>query len=398
MIERARYVVGNKSIPILITFVVALSIFLPQQVNAQEKQLIIDVVSEVYEREKFSVSVYDPNLENASPYLINVLIEFNGKQYNISENDENREIIITAPQISKDAVFTITASKSGYKATTTNISVIKLETQSKSQLFITPDDYTVDENKQFSVLVTNETGVVISKATVGIQSCTGGGSIDETDDNGRACLIAPEDYSEIILIAQKEGYISGIERIWINANPNQIEKILQNSYTPIAIASIVLAFVIVFVNFRQKRTIEYKEKTRELPKQILKRNNRREKNASFTSRKKIGRKTNRDISKEKDSVEPRQVSKVEEIRISRSSKNKEVTSVSSENKRKKESERAREKASHEWFEGTDNIRYELDKMTGEIDEEGKDKWFEGTDDIRAKIDKKLKKKDKKKES
>ena len=146
MRKKTHLVAGNSYIPILLILIIALSILIPYQVSAQEKQLIIDVTKEVYESENFSVSVYDPNLENASPYLINVLIEFDGKQYNITENDENREIILAAPQISKDAIFTITASKTGYESATTNISVIKKETQNESQLVITPDGsiYTID--------------------------------------------------------------------------------------------------------------------------------------------------------------------------------------------------------------------------------------------------------------
>ena len=43
------------------------------------------------------------------------------------------------------------------------------------------------------------------------------------------------------------------------------------------------------------------------------------------------------------------------------------------------------------------MRYEIDKLTGEIDEEGVDKWFEGVDDIKKKIDEKMKKKKQKEE-
>ena len=55
------------------------------------------------------------------------------------------------------------------------------------------------------------------------------------------------------------------------------------------------------------------------------------------------------------------------------------------------------KYDYDWFEGTSNARYEIDKITGEIDEDGVDKWIEGRDNIRSKIDEKIKKKDKKKE-
>lgn len=398
MRKKAHLVTRSSYITLLI-LIIALSILVPYQVSAQEKQLIIDVTKEVYESENFSVSVYDPNLENASPYLINVLIEFDGEQYNITENDENGEIILAAPQISKDTIFTITASKTGYESATTNISVIKKETQNESQLAITPDGsiYTIDANKQFSVIVTDETGKTISEATVGIQSYTGKGSVDETDDNGRACLTAPGDCSEIILVAQKEGYTSGTEKIWINANPGLMERTLQNPYVPIAIAAIVLIFAIIFVNFRQKRNVRPKENPSDSPKQFLT-NSARHKKAILSKPSEQPRKTaNQHGPEEKDYEESRQGAKVEEIRISRSRKDKEILSMSDEEKRNTISRRSGKKTSHDWFEGTDNIRYEIDKMTGEIDEEGEDKWFEGTDDIRAKIDEKLKKKDKKRD-
>lgn len=398
MRKKTHLVAGSSYIPTLLTLIIALSIFIPYSVSAQEKQLIIDVAKEVYESENFSVSVYDPNLENTSPYLINVLIEFNGKQYNITENDENREIILSAPQISKDAIFTITASKTGYNSAITNISVIKREAQNESQLVITPDGYTVDANKQFSVLVTDKTGNPIPGATVGIQSHTGKGSVDKTDDNGRACLIAPEDCSEIFLIAQKEGYADAEEiKIWVNANPGLIERTLQNPYASIAIAAIVLIFAIMFVNFRQKRSIEPREKPSDSPKQFLTNSTQHKKAIPFKPSKQPRKTANQHGPEKKDYAEPRQGAKVEEIRIRRSRKDREISSVSDEEKGNTISRRNSKKTSHGWFEGTDDIRYEIDKMTGEIDEEGKDKWFEGTDNIRAKIDEKLKKKDKKKE-
>ena len=43
------------------------------------------------------------------------------------------------------------------------------------------------------------------------------------------------------------------------------------------------------------------------------------------------------------------------------------------------------------------MRYKIDKLTGEIDEEFIDKWFEGIEDIRSKVDEKLKKNLKKKD-
>jgi len=395
MRKKTHLVTGSNYIPALLILIIALSILIPYQVSAQEKQLIIDVAKEVYESENFSISVYIIN-ENASPeYQIDVVIDFNNKNYNITA--ENPEITVMAPQISKDVVFIITASKTGYESAIANISVIKREAQNESQLVITPDGYTVDANKQFSVLVTDKTGNLIPGATVGIQSYTGKGSVDETDDNGRACLTAPGDCSEIILMAQKEGYTSGTEKVWINANPGLIERTLQNPYAPIAIAAIVLIFAIIFVNFRQKRNVRPKENPSGSTKQFLANSTRHKKAIPFKPSEQPRKTANQHGPEKKDYGESRQGAKVEEIRISRSRKDRETLSVSDEEKRNTISRRSGKKTSHDWFEGTDNIRYEIDKMTGEIDEEGKDKWFEGTDNIKSKIDEKLKKKGKKRD-
>ena len=44
-----------------------------------------------------------------------------------------------------------------------------------------------------------------------------------------------------------------------------------------------------------------------------------------------------------------------------------------------------------WFEGIDDIRYKIDKLTGDISSINENKWFEGKENIRNKIDEKLKK-------
>jgi len=153
----------------------------------------------------------------------------------------------------------------------------------------------------------------------------------------------------------------------------------------------------MFVNFRQKRSIEPREKPSDSPKQFLTNSTQHKKAIPFKPSKQPRKTANQHGPEKKDYAEPRQGAKVEEIRIRRSRKDGEISSVSDEEKGNTISRRNSKKTSHGWFEGTDDIRYEIDKMTGEIDEEGKDKWFEGTDNIRAKIDEKLKKKDKKKE-
>jgi hypothetical protein len=380
----------------VITIIFVLFVIISAHVNAQEKQLIIDVISEVYEEADFLVSVYTITENDTPVYQIDVIIEFNNELYNITA--ENPEITITAPEITENTFFTIFASKNGYESAVTNISVLKKEHQDVQQLIITllDDDFIIDAGNQFSVLVTNKTGAPISDVIVGIQSFTGEGAVGNTDVNGRVRLVAPEDRSEIILIAQKEGYIEGTEKIWVHANPSIIDTIIQNPFTPIIIAVLVLVLAILFVNLRQKRTKYPKEK----PIEFLKQNNKdqihHEKNATFNSRKDNGKISYKQIPEEENQLKSNQGAKVEEIRISRPIKTKKIISVGDEEKKKVSYPKGRKKTGDDWFEGTDDIMYEIDKLTGIIDEKRSDKWFEGTDNIRAKIDEKLKMKDKKK--
>ena len=53
------------------------------------------------------------------------------------------------------------------------------------------------------------------------------------------------------------------------------------------------------------------------------------------------------------------------------------------------------KQQNNWFIGHDEVKYEIDKLTGEIDEEKLDKWYEGTDNIKEKIKERVTHKDKK---
>jgi len=392
---------GNHII-ILLTLLILLfsNIFSPNLVTAQEEGLILDVTNESYEQigeieegKYFLVSAYILDEDNQPIYQTGVEIEFNGKTYQITIEDENFEITIEATQVPEDTMFTVKASKTGFMSDNVNITVLN-----KPQLIITPDSYTVEEKKQFSVVVTDENGKSVAGVIVGIQSCTGEDYIDITNDNGRAWLITPEGHNEIILIAQKEGYIDGKPiLLGVNTNPGFIELIVENPYAPIFIAIVLLILAILFVNFRQKRAIA------KIPEEIFKEQPSKKyttsrKNGLMPPHKVIRKPVNHHKSKGNVRIEPKRGPKIEEIRINRASKDKKIVSISreSEEKRKTSPRKTTRKHEYDWFEGTHNIRYEIDKITGNIDEEGVDKWFEGMDDIRAKIDEKVKKRDKEK--
>jgi len=392
----------NNHIIVLLTLSILFfsNIFNYNLVTAQEEGLILDVTNESYEHiseieegEYFLVSAYILDEENQPIYQTGVEIEFNGKTYQITIEDENFEITIEAMQVPEDTTFTVKASKTGFKSDNVNITVLN-----KPQLIITPDSYTVEANKQFSIVVTDENGKFVAGATVGIQSCNGEDCIDITNDNGRAWLITPEGHNEIILIAQKEGCMDGKPiLLGVNTNPSFIELIVENPYAPIFIAVVLLILAVLFVNFRQKRSIA------KIPEGLFKEQTSKKyatsrKNGLMPTCKVIGKPVIHHKSKGDVRIEPKRGPKIEEIRINRSNNDKKIVSISRESQEKKKTSphKTTRKHDYDWFEGTRDIRYEIDKITGQIDEEKADKWFEGMDEVRAKIDEKMKKRDKEK--
>ncbi|UCF12427.1 MAG: hypothetical protein JSW06_10390 [Thermoplasmatales archaeon] len=215
------------------------------------------------------------------------------------------------------------------------------------------------------------------------------GDSDTTGSNGIAYLTAPDvtDDVEININAFKGGYFVGSTTIRAENVP---ESIFMDSLTPIIAAVLVLMFAILFVRFRKelpKPTIEIKADS---PEKSIK--NKKENITNKTNQ----IKTPSDAkAKEKlplSEKEPR----VEEIRIQRSEKKKEIKYVVEEETEKVISNHKKDE--YEWFKGKDHMKYKINELTGEIEEQMEDKWFEGVYDIKSQVDKKLKKSSKKNKS
>ena len=261
-------------------------------------------------------------------------------------------------------------------------------------MVVTPDKYTIDEGESFSVLITDsENEEPVEGVSVYIENILDVGGT--TKSNGRVALDAPHDHETIVIIAQKEGYQDGEETIWVNAQPSIWGQLQENPNTFIAIAAILLISAIIYVAVRQRKGIDSRAKEIS-KKETMKKYGVSESATLSTSDE---NKPSEQSSLQGDiRIQPQRESKVEEIRISKPREEKTIISANDQNEEDKVDSRKKTiDPEDKWFEGTDDIRYEIDKLTGEIDEEGKDKWFEGIDDIRAKIDEKVKKKDKKKE-
>jgi len=353
-------------------------------------EIVID--EEIYEEKNFSVSVLDPELieieDIETPYLSDVQIEFNEKNYYI---DENLEVTIKAPEVTQNEIFTIKASKEGYITTFKNITILDIQ---NNKLEIIHDDYIVDAGKKFSVQIIDKDGYLISGVEVFIQNSDETSSL--TNEKGYATLKAPDNKENFIIIATKDGYDYATQNFSVNIQPSWWDSIIKNQYFPIFIGAILLISAIIFVNFRQKKSIYSRSKEISDQKTLKKYDLNAE--VKIITNKNEETQENQYYSRNIVRSQQGQDVKVEEIRITRPSKEKEIVPIENiEDETDKIINRKKfQKDENKWFEGTDDIRYEIDKLTGEIDENTVDKWFEGFDDIKDKINERVKKKDKSK--
>jgi len=359
----------------------------PKIADAQDNSLNILITNlndepkdTIDENTEFKISVYN----QTGGYLSDVIIEFNDKEYPITE-ENNLEVIVLTPYVDDDKIFMIKASKDGYASAYYNITINDIP-----RLYITPTkDYVADAGDTFSVRITKNsvTGVPVEDANVAIQNVMGSETI--TNSEGIAYLKAPTNKDSITIIASKNGYQDGTLSIQINISPGLIEQLLSNEYLIFFIAVVILVTIIIFVQFRQKKYEFFKEKDTPNP-------DKNEKDISGYLAK-----SEKDdfsgFSSENIKFPKNKNSKVEEIRIVQ---NRSKSHVISSDKEKKEEIITDKKTNKddEWFKGTSEVRYEIDRLTGEIDEDGEHKWFEGTENVREQLDEKMKKKKKKEEN
>lgn len=344
-----------------------------------------NIITEILEGEYFIINALDPNSQEYTPYLSNVNISFNNKNYRI---DDTRELILKAPNVEEDNEYTIIGTKEGYNSTYTTLLVLNNIT---GKLKALPEKYVVNAGDRFTVQVLDQNNEPVSMVAVGIQNKGDVSDISYTDDEGRAWLTAPEESGIIKIIAQKNGYMQDLTSIEVNIIPLWYDEIINHPFFPILFAIIVLIIIIILVHFRQKKSIF--DKTKEISdKKLLK------KYEEVTLEKeKTTPKTKKEYySPENIRVQQNNDTKVEEIRISRPKKEKEVISVKTvEDEIDKVIQKKKSRTHHQaWFIGHDELKYEIDKLTGDIDEKGLDKWYEGIDHIKDKINERVKKKDK----
>lgn len=372
-------------IPIFLLFLVLSSTFSLSALSS-EKQLYIGCLDEVEENKEFLVSVYTYN-ESLIPKTQNdVNITFQEIVYPLTE-----EILsLVSSSVDEDTDFLITASKTGFLSADKTITVLDVDS-SINVLFlkiVAPGGILIKPDEQFYVIVKDQDDNPVDGATVFIQNF---GSNVKTDPNGNAILQSSKDGETIIVKVKKDGYEPDSLEFTLIAEKSFWQEIIEHRLFPLFAAFIVLVIAVIFVHFRQKRSIYTRAKQISDKKVVEKYTSSDE---SFSNAKKYGY----DAPGSPNGlvhVRPSNDSKVEEIRIIRPQKQKEVVPV----KTKKDivsnsNSKSNKVQDSDWFQGTDEIKYELDRLTGEIDEEGIDKWFEGVDELKDKVKERMKKKKK----
>ncbi|MCX6665875.1 MAG: hypothetical protein NT038_07465 [Euryarchaeota archaeon] len=280
--------------------------------------------------------------------------------------------------------FSINVSKSGYQS---------LEQEAIIIIGVL-DVTTVQTGDVLSVQVTDDNENAVSEASVYIQDQ---GAVKQTDNEGKASLAAPfvDANTKVYLVVHKDGYEDVSKIIPVtNVGTSAGESDWMLLY-PIIIAVIAVVIFMVVVRLRKRK----KPKPIDDPDwnfSSQKERSMRDENQSFSHR---SHEKERTEQKAKDTITVVQTDdpRIEEIRLHRTTKQKETTIISDEAKPTEETQQALKTKPDQWFEGTDELRYKVDKLTGKIDEQGADKWFEGKKKVQEKIDEAISKKNKKKE-
>ncbi|RLF58669.1 MAG: hypothetical protein DRN27_04780 [Thermoplasmata archaeon] len=344
-------------------------IFSTINVHADENLIIPDVSPTIVESEtNFTVSVYDPNIMVGTPYLSDVNILFDDIFYKITPQHENGEIIIKAPKVLVNKTYLIeafTINKSG----NITITVIPSQNHQINELVITPDSYTIDALKKFSVLVTDKNGQAIENATVIIQDSNDLANTAKTNENGRVFLIAPNK-DTITINAKKNGYNGTTEILRVRIQKDTLNGILTHPYTPIIGSMIVLISIIIYVTYSNKFT---------------------QKKIHIQNFNKI--KPKKQKKKKQDQLVPKTLmkkKKIEQIKKNVVADSGIVTSIKNEVIIQGDDSRNK-KESFKWFEPTNDLQ--KDKKQNQ---KKKEKYLHGTEEIHKKIDKILEKQEKEK--
>ena len=219
---------------------------------AQEQSIGIDVSSKIVEsNQNFSVSVYDASIQNGTPYLVDVTIFFDDVYYQLSSENENRELILTAPEVFYNKTYEIQAY---YKDQSANASILVIPSNNfpLNDLVITVESYTIRAYEEFSILVTDKNGQAIENVLVIIEESPASQGSGITNNHGKVFLIAPNE-DTITIRAEKQGYEPVTKTMNVLVENDLFHQFITYPYTPIIGSIMVLIGVICYVTVRNIR-------------------------------------------------------------------------------------------------------------------------------------------------
>jgi hypothetical protein len=337
--------------------------------------------------QNFTVSVYDSTIVNETPYLTDVIIEFENTTYQITDRLPNRELELTAPLVYVPTSFTITASKQTYNSTNKTITV-QPSSDSTPHLVITLLSEQLNAGEIFTLKITDEFNNPIANATVSIQHQQNKQTDGVTNESGIIRLRAPNQ-SKITIIAQKEHYLEDTTTFWVQTKQDTTTAFLSHPYVPIGIAVSILIFTIVFVTLKNRT---HRVNYHLLPKNTKNRiHHQQEKKIHVMKKEKNFQKSSTTTIQYQVDHSP----KVEEITI---------TQLRSENNKPKEPKKdntlpSKKTKHHQWFSNEDTIEHKVDQLLSEQSSNKKDaEWFQGTSKLKDAIDNTIKRKHQKEKS
>ncbi len=323
--------------------------------------------------------------ENELTPAYNVIITITAFEEIYVTSTELPWVTIKTPNFEEYSEFVIAATKEGYASAEQYVIV------SKGDLFVSADRDTVEEEGSFSVTITDQYDTPMSGVTVYV----GGHEsvFDTTNENGKAYINAPEvdADTEISITVVKSGYCPGsstihVENVKATFMGDFLSKIFEVSPTVFALFTVL--FAMLFVKFRKKTPTPMSTSKTDVS-QINKKLPRDNKETLSTKRP-LSKKT-KQINKtiEEKIPTPTKGSHVEIIRIHTTEDKKKETKHISDKKEPSKILTLNKNTECEWFNGTDYMKYKINKLTGTVNEKPADKWFVGEDIIRFKVDKKL---------
>lgn len=381
-----KYIVPHH-IVFLFLFTLVFLFFMTSLVDSHSTMQIEVLPPKPISGQNFTVSVYDPTIVNDTPYLTDVKIKFQDKNYSITDQLPNRELTFKAPIVYTPTSISLKAYKENYNSTNKTITIIPDSTP--SHVVITVINETLKSNEYFTLKVTDEFNKPIQNATVSIQNCQDDETDGFTNNTGYITLRAPNK-QEITILAQKEGYQEDTIELWTEINKDSTSTLLSHPQTPVFIAVLILISTIIFVTLKNKK-ITFRPSLKS--KKMLRGKKSSSSGKSSVDMKDINKNNLKRIQK---SLKQSSNSKVEEILISKPKEQKETITLPSN---KHENERRHQRNKNRRNPKSDSVEEKVDQLisTQSLKTE-KNEWFEGTTSIRNTIDNKIKKRKKKSKS